>query len=890
MKTTSKKLVCILLSLLLVGQVVIMLAACDKKLDPETSPLVLSTDALDGVFNPFSYTSGADGGVVGQTQLGMLNIDEKGDIVAGWDQPSVAEAYSVVTKGTEADYDKDGDYSNYYTDYYFVIKNGIKFSDGTDLTIKDVLFNLYVYLDPVYTGSSTMYSIDIQGLSRYRTQSADDNAQENTNEQAQSQGYQRVQRLLGWCELKNETSLEDYFSATELVEVRSDLEKIQALFKDELNADWVSAAAMVEDFSKYYLQNAETDAIVGATPAAVNAWKNYTKEDNKNRHITEQWEAFAIMYGLITTKTEQLGDRESGNAIKKYTYEYNGSDKFNHDQESMVNRAYLDFFPSDESGTKFKEQLKLVLTQYATSGTFFEYAVNSEMEKILKANGETLQFNHIDGIKVYEANSIPSSSVSSGATTFDNNRTILNIRINGVDPKAIYSFSFTVAPMEYYSTSAAMANFKELDSDAVYSEPTVTVEGQEYPVKKYVGFGVDFASTDFMGEVNSRLVPRGAGPYRPSDGSSKGVDDKATVSRGQFFKNNIVSFERNNYFKTVMKDGHNAYIKFLSYKVIASNAMTEAVTGKRPEVHISQPSATKKEIQKIRQLNGVEYIPVDYMGYGYIGINANFVKNVLVRKAIMHAMNVNLCLDYYGGGEYCSIIYRSMSKNSRYYPETATKQYYEFDATGQTSLDLVKEAGYEVDSKTGLLTNSARETLKFTFTVAGETEDHPAYQTMALAAKILNDIGFDISVTKDSQALSKLASGGLQIWAAAWSSAIDPDMYQVYHKDSSASSVKNWGYSYLKSAENTDGTRQILDDLAEEIELGRKYTDFKDRVDHYHKALNYVMELAVELPTYQRKEMYLINSKIVDVNTLCEANMYQSPISKIWDVNFVGAK
>ena len=37
------------------------------------------------------------------------------------------------------------------TEYEFLIKKDIKFSDGTTLTIKDVLFNMYVYLDPAYT-------------------------------------------------------------------------------------------------------------------------------------------------------------------------------------------------------------------------------------------------------------------------------------------------------------------------------------------------------------------------------------------------------------------------------------------------------------------------------------------------------------------------------------------------------------------------------------------------------------------------------------------------------------------------------------------------------------------------------------------------------------------
>ena len=246
MKKTTR-LLCLLLSLLLVGQAVVLLSACSTKVDPETTPLTLSTDALDGVFNPFSYTSGPDGGVVGQTQIGMLNIDENGNVVAGWDQPTVAEAYSVVTTGSKED-DIYGDYANFYTDYYFVIKDGIKFSDGTDLTIKDVLFNMYVYLDPVYTGSSTMYSVDIKGLSEYRTQRSESNAQDALNTLARARADQRKELITNWCTDPSAGPIESYYSGDTLKQVRADLAKIKELFTEELNTDWVAAASMVEEY------------------------------------------------------------------------------------------------------------------------------------------------------------------------------------------------------------------------------------------------------------------------------------------------------------------------------------------------------------------------------------------------------------------------------------------------------------------------------------------------------------------------------------------------------------------------------------------------------------------------------------------------------------------
>ena len=889
MKNTAKRLLCIVLCLLLVGQAVVILAACNNKLNPEKTPLVLSTDALDGVFNPFSYTSGADGGVVSQTQLGMLNIDKDGNVVAGWDQPTVAEAYSVKTVGTEEDYTRDGNYDNYYTDYYFVIKDGIKFSNGSDLTIKDVLFNMYVYLDPVYTGSSTMYSIDIQGLSAYRTQSGADGAQNNLNSQARAQASQRLERLIDWCDYGEGTTIEEYFKdygtdrfgVNILDEVKADVARIQNLFKEELNSDWVAAASMVEDYEKYYLRNSETNAIT--TPSA---WNEYTKEGNTHKHMTQQWEVFLAMYGQISTYSEKLG--EGTGSVRKYTFEYNQSDTYDHSQSALVERVYRGFFPSDnptkDSSKSFREKLGQVVTLYATANTFFEYAVSNEKEKILN-EFDVLEYPNISGIQVMLANSIPESSVSSGMTSFNTKKTILKIRINGVDPKALFSFSFSVAPMSYYSTPSAIANFKELD-DVLDQETGIIY-------KQYSGFGVEYASTDFMNAINTNLVPMGAGPYRPSNGTKKGLADDKSPARGEFFRNNIVNFERNNYFHTVMKDGHDANIKFLRYKVIASNAMVDAVTGKNPEVHVSNPAATNEIEQETRELAGVKAVKVDYMGYGYIGINASYVHSRLVRQAIMHAMNVELCRSYYGSDDLVSIIYRSMSTNSWAYPETATEQYYKFDETGETSLNLVREAGFDETNSRGVLYNrSTGEQLKFTFTVAGETEDHPAYQTMAKAAEILNSIGFDITVTKDTQALSKLASGGLQVWAAAWSSSIDPDMYQVYHKDSTASSVKNWGYPYLLREGDAE-EQQILDDLAEQIELGRKYMDKDKRKEYYWKALDYVMDLAVELPTYQRRDLYAFNTKIIDASTLVQGDdltPFNGPLARLWEVSFVNQK
>ena len=171
-----------LISLILAGVVlltIVIVIICAKSCNnsngsKEDVPLLLSSQELDKIFNPFFASSAPDSQIVGMTQIGMIGNDAKGNITYGEDE-------AVAALDIQSVYDEFED----TTTYYIVLKNNVKFSNGSPLTIKDVLFNLYVYLDPVYTGSSTIYSTDIVGLKEYRTQQGDEKSQERFMEQFQ---------------------------------------------------------------------------------------------------------------------------------------------------------------------------------------------------------------------------------------------------------------------------------------------------------------------------------------------------------------------------------------------------------------------------------------------------------------------------------------------------------------------------------------------------------------------------------------------------------------------------------------------------------------------------------------------------------------------------------
>ena len=130
--------------------------------------LVLAETGFESKFSPFFASSAADQDVVDLTQLGLLGADRKGEMILngiegetreynGTDYTYYGTSDCVVTEND------DGTVT-----YDIKLRDDLKFSDGEPVTIDDVIFSMYVFLDPTYDGSVTMYSTPIVGLEEYR--------------------------------------------------------------------------------------------------------------------------------------------------------------------------------------------------------------------------------------------------------------------------------------------------------------------------------------------------------------------------------------------------------------------------------------------------------------------------------------------------------------------------------------------------------------------------------------------------------------------------------------------------------------------------------------------------------------------------------------------------
>ena len=853
----KKRVISFLLCIVMCMGMVSIFSGCGAK----TDAFVIMTEQLDGLFNPFFYTSAPDGTIVAMTQIGMLSsklVDGEVEVAYGEDEAVVVKDYEIVENKDDT------------TTYTFVLKNGIQFSDGHPLTMEDVLFNYYVYLDPVYTGSNTLYSTDILGLSEYRTQtvgSASDSSNDMINSQAADRAQARINELINLfrAELKASSTKEVSYDA--MVAAIKD-HKVSSGYKAAISNDpkEITEEQLLADYEyalKLFREELETDYL--------SAKESYTEEPYKSHKEFED-EIFCFMYteGYVEVEYAEGEDgKKDRTKIQKLTPKYPNSIK---DKDAAIDYIYND---------KIAVQLDVILSYWATANTLNTEFTAKAKEVILHENVSDdgdLAVENISGIvslgHTDEAGSVitvngtdytvASGHNEDGTVTNPEEYDVLQITIDGIDPKAIWNFALTIAPQHYYGEGSSVE---------------VDIENNK--------FGVEFASFDFMTDIiqstRNIKLPMGAGAYKCTDTANSDAP-----SESNFYINNVVYFKSNDKFTTVGAGIENAKIDKIRYQIVSSNNAIAALED--GTVHYISPQLTTDNYEKLEKLKskGMVTLSTDQLGYGYIGLNAAKINDINIRKAIMCAMNTSLALDYYRAGT-ASQIYWPMSKISWAYPDgpEATDNGFDYPQLGTWNEEVaianiekyMREAGVsEGDSQ-----------LKVTFTIAGSSlQDHPTYKVFRDAAALLNDMGWDVEVVCDTQALTKINTGSLEVWAAAWSSALDPDLYQVYHKDSTATSTLAWGYNYLKTS-GTSEELDILDDLSELIDEARSTNDKEERSELYMEAMELILELGIELPVYQRSVLYSYNSKVISSESISsEINPYSSPLDRIWEIEFAG--
>lgn len=514
--------------------------------------------------------------------------------------------------------------------------------------------------------------------------------------------------------------------------------------------------------------------------------------------------------------------------------------------------------------------------------------VSEDFATITTAAGETVAVEEATNEDYYEAAvakyagdfaAYLAAGESATGTTLDAlNTTTMNAiaAASGVDMSAGVPNISGIKKLDDYTVEIKVKGFS---APAIYS-----ILGIQVAPKDYYGDGTyDYDANNFghpygdLSCVSAKMdAPMGAGPYKFVK-----------------YENRVVYYEANEYYFQGAPVTKNFQFKETNSAEVCNAVQTGTVDGG------SDVNGSKPNFEMLRSFNSngelvgdvVTTYSVANLGYGYIGINADTVnvagepaseasKNL--RKAIATVMSVyrDVALDSYYG-DAASVINYPISSTSWAAPQATDEGYrvaFSVDVDGnsiftadmdaqakyaaalEAAKGFFKAAGYTFDEATGMMT-AAPEGAKMSYEViipADGIGDHPSFAILTDAKNALATIGFELKINDpaDSNVLWDAMDAGVhEMWCAAWSSTIDPDMYQIYH----SSNIVGEGGSdsnhyHIRSAELD---QMILDARASDDQAYRK--------EVYRACLDEIMDWAVEIPAYQRQNIAL--SSTIRVNT-----------------------
>ena len=619
-----RKILTAVLAVVLAMAIIPALTACEGIISGENpcnenTPLMLSISQPEGVFSPFFSGTAMDGQVTGMTQIGMLSSDRDGNLDFGPDSTSVTRDLSMRVIPCE---ERPGEF---ITVYQFVIKSGIYFSDGVRLTMDDVLFNLYMLLDPAYVGMSTLNSLDILGLHSYRMQ--DSYLDDPVAYRERVRGFQQQARNRMTNAIRHLTQPQVFPSTPQIV---ADIALARPLFDAELEAIWYSVN--------------DDEAIESRREQLYN--------------INHAWEAFFLSVGgILTFELDPHGVRITDNngffvfdqriynqVVQDFTTLF-GANGFNN-KDNVIEFARRRFFNANGTATpSFAE----VIGGWAISGTIHSHITALVMTDHFEQQQATPVYN-IRGIEALDGRDFIASSESltaAGAASPFEGYEMLQVTIRDVDPRGIWNLGFSVAPMHHYSQPALVAAARAEGA----AHRAILREGNKLEIESSQGsrhnFGVRHG--DFPGFMRSVMalngLPMGAGPYMMTDANNN--TDRASVQNG-FVANNVIHFIRNPYFYRLCPTGTNANIRMLRFQVVEqANILNALADG---SIHYADPSATRDSQDFVGARAHLRGLSLRTNGYGYVGISANYIPYLRLRRALMAAIDVGISSEFFPGG------------------------------------------------------------------------------------------------------------------------------------------------------------------------------------------------------------------------------------------------
>lgn len=428
----------------------------------------------------------------------------------------------------------------------------------------------------------------------------------------------------------------------------------------------------------------------------------------------------------------------------------------------------------------------------------------------------------------------------------------MTVHATKVDATMIYQLAVAIAPMHYYG------------DESLYD---------------YDNNSFGFPKGDLSSVRAKTTEPMGAGPYKFLQ-----------------FSNGVINYEANeNYYLGAPKT---KYINF--QEVQEADKLNGVITG---TLDLTDPSFNVDTADAVEQANGGELTgdvltteTVDFLGYGYIGINSHTVSvggvpdsdaSKDLRKAFATIFSVyrDVAIDSYYG-EIATIINYPISNTSWAAPRATDADYkvafstdvngndiytsdmtadQKYEAAKQAALGYFEAAGYTVsDGKVTAAPEGASMEYEVQIPADG-SGNHPCFMILTLAKDALAELGINLIVTdltNSTDLWTALEAGTCEMWCAAWGATVDPDMYQIYYSDVANGGANAGGSNYTYQIADPELDQMILD--------ARASTDQTYRKAMYKACLDIVIDWACEVPVYQRKDAFVFSTERVNMDTVAK--------------------
>lgn len=770
-------------------------------------PLRVGIADVQGDFNIIFSEITSDRMIADLTQLETLTNDRAGELVfqgiEGEIRPYNGVDYSYFGP---ANLDIILDEANNSSSYTWTLRNDLKFSDGTPLTVDDLIFTFYVLADPSYDGPNTFNTLPIRGMNEYRTQTT-------------SLVYEKY--ALIWDEIVQAGPDHELpeVSWTKGMEDRvwSDLETA-ALEGIDLVIDYVDTKytdTYAEDLTGKTAEEVRTENLETAIAMSLWGFGKFVFEDSQLVTGTEE----------TTAAETSEGTNESSVAIG-----YRLNDK-SWDFRQGARPTKEDFLQG---------ALELYGGDYAA---FMQAETASVGGK--QANKIKEEFISSFGSEDKDqAGGVPNIAGISRLS-----ETQVEIVLNGYDASAVYKQIVPIAPHhiygdpELYDHESNQYGFEFGDLSKIKAQSDQPVGAGPYVFQGYEDGAISFEANPYFyrGEPQTKLLQ--FIETDQDDMITAVKEDRLDISEPIYTKSVATEIEESSETGGLTTNSlSTAIYDDLGYGYIGLNAATINVAGE-PSSEASKN--LRRALATILAAQRTEAIDA------YFGDAA---------RVIEYPISSTSWASPQSSDEGYQLAYANKLDGEAIYTP-GMDELEHTKATLQAATDYLLAAGFtQEDGKFTEAPEGAK--LAYEVLIPGSgTGDHPAFQIVEKAAEQFAAIGIQLTIVdleKPDELWERLQTGNVELWCASWEGSLDPDLYQVYHS-SNRLGEGGTGSNYYNLAD---------DHLDELIMVARSNSDQVFRKDIYHQALEIILDWAVEVPLYQRQRISILSGERIDMGTV----------------------